>query len=74
MAYSRQNVSALAEIADQKAALRTVYIVTIVLASLSMISVVVLAIVSRLKGKKGVERELNDTLITSEATSSSIKV
>lgn len=53
------------EIGTEKAALRTVYIVTIILASLSMVSVVVLAILARIRGRKG-ERDFNETLVTSE--------
>jgi hypothetical protein len=70
--YSRGDVSAIVEISSEQASLRLVYIVTIVLASLSMISIVVLAIIYTLK-RRGRGKELNDTLISSEA-GSSIKI
>jgi hypothetical protein len=79
--YSREDVSSISEIVDTKEALRTVYIITIVLASLSMISIVAFAVLLRIKSKNGGRAELNDTLITSEGSSiigsegkSSIKV
>ena len=66
--YSRKDISAIAEIADAKSTLRGVYILTIVLASLSMISIVVFALILRVKNR-GKASELNDTLISSEGSS-----
>ncbi len=79
--YSREDVSSISDIVDMKEGLRMVYIVTIVLASLSMISIVVFAVLLRIKSKSGARKELNDTMISSEGSSiigsegkSSIKV
>lgn len=69
--YSRSDISQIQKISNEKASLKIVYLITIVLASLSMISIVAFTIILRIKSKRKT-RELNDTLISSVSDGSLI--
>ncbi len=50
--YSRSDVSAIQKIVDEKSSLKVVYLILIVFASLSMISIVVFTVILRIKSKR----------------------
>jgi hypothetical protein len=60
-----ENINKIVELQDS---LNLVYIITIVLASLSMVSIVVFSVLYKIKSKKS-RNDLNDTLISSETGS-----
>ena len=69
--FSRKDVDNINKIVELQGSLNLVYIITIVLASLSMVSIVVFSVLYKIKSKKS-RNDLNDTLISSET--GSIKV
>lgn len=71
ISYSRKDVDNINKIVELQSSLNLVYIITIVLASLSMVSIVVFSVLYKIKSKKS-RNDLNDTLISSET--GSIKV
>ncbi len=71
ISFSRKDVDNINKIVELQGSLNLVYIITIVLASLSMVSIVVFSVLYKIKSKKS-RNDLNDTLISSET--GSIKV
>jgi hypothetical protein len=66
--FSRSDVENINKIVELQDSLNLVYIITIVLASLSMVSIVVFSVLYKIKSKKS-RNDLNDTLISSETGS-----
>lgn len=71
ISFSRKDVDNINKIVELQGSLNLVYIITIILASLSMVSIVVFSVLYKIKSKKS-RNDLNDTLISSET--GSIKV
>ena len=68
VSYIRNDVDSIKAIGEQKEIMRSVYIATIVLASVSMISVAAFALLYRIRVKK-TEAQLQDTLLSSQGGS-----